>query len=75
LFSKELTSLIVSVLSSWQVIVVTLGVVVYVALVSNVARLYHNARPKPPRVRRPKKEKKEKEAVENADTDELGLEE
>jgi hypothetical protein len=75
LFSKELTSLIVSVLSSWQVLAVTLGLVVYIALVFNVARLYHKARPKPPRGKRSKKEKNEDEAAETADTDELGLEE
>jgi hypothetical protein len=75
LFSKELTSLIVSVLTSWQVIAVTLAIVVYAAIVSNVARLYRSARPKRPRFKRSKKEKNEKETVENAETDELGLEE
>jgi hypothetical protein len=75
LFSKELTSLIISVLTSWQVIAVTLGIAAYVAIVSNVARLYRSARPKPSRLKRPRKEKKEKEAAENAETDELGLEE
>jgi hypothetical protein len=75
LFSKELTSLIVSVLTSWQTIVVTLGIVVYIAIVSNVARLYGKARPKRPGIRRPRKEKKEKEAAEEAETDDLGLEE
>jgi hypothetical protein len=75
LFSKELTSLIISVLTSWQTIAVTLGIAVYVAIVSNVARLYGNARPKQPRIKRPRKEKKEKESVEKTDTDDLGLEE
>jgi hypothetical protein len=75
LFSKELTSLIVSVLTSWQVIAVTLGIAVYIAIVSNVARLYRSSRPKPPRVKRSGKAKKEKETVEETDADDLGLEE
>ncbi|MDR0597344.1 MAG: hypothetical protein LBG14_02440 [Treponema sp.] len=75
MFSKELTSLIISVLTSWQVIAVTLGIAVYIAIVSNAARLYHSARPKQPRVKRPGREKKGKETEENAETDELGLEE
>jgi hypothetical protein len=73
-FSKELTSLIVSVLTSWQVIAVTLGIVVYVAIVSNVARLYRSARPKASKVKR-SREKKEKETLEDVDMNELGLEE
>ena len=78
MFSKELISLIVRVLTSWQVLAVTLAVVVYVAIVSNVARLYRSARPKSPRVKRPRRAKKEKNseaAVEDTTTDELGLEE
>ena len=75
MFSKELTSLIVSVLTSWQVLAVTLGIVVYIALVSNVARLYRSARPKPPRLKKPGKRKKEQEAAEETDADDLGLEE
>jgi hypothetical protein len=74
LFSKELTDLVFSVLTSWQVIVVTLGIAVYIAIVSNVARLYRSARPKSPRITRTGKEKKEKEAVEETDADDLGLE-
>jgi hypothetical protein len=73
LFSKELTSLIVSVLTSWQVIAVALGIAVYIAIVSSVARLYRNVRPKSPRVKRPGKAKKEKETVEETDADDLGL--
>ena len=75
MFSRELASLIVSVLTSWQVIAVTLGIAVYIAIVSNVARLYRSARPKPPRFKKPGKEKKEKENAEETDTDALGLEE
>ena len=75
MFSKELTDLIISVLTSWQVLAATLGIAVYIAIVSRAARLYRSARPKTPRVKRFGKEKKEKETAENAETDELGLEE
>jgi Co/Zn/Cd efflux system component len=76
LFSKELNELIVDVLTSWQVIVVTLGIIIYIFIVSSVARLYRSARPKPLKEKKPKKEKREKkaEAVEEAgETDDLGL--
>jgi hypothetical protein len=73
LFSKELISLIIRVVTSWQVIAVTLGIVVYIAIVSNVARLYRRARPKRPKIKRPRKEKKTEAVEEDAGTDELGL--
>ncbi|MDR1249682.1 MAG: hypothetical protein LBK63_10300 [Treponema sp.] len=73
MFSDELTSLIVRVVTSWQVIAVTLGIVVYIAIVSNVARLYRSARPKPPKAKKPGKEKKTKTVAEDEDMDELGL--
>jgi hypothetical protein len=75
-FSKELIDLIVRVITSWQVIAVTLGIVAYAAIVSNVARLYRNSRPKP-RARnnlvKRKKEKAAPEADETDETDDLGL--
>jgi hypothetical protein len=75
-FSKELRELIFSVLTSWQVIVITLGIVIYIAIVNSVAQLYHSARPNEPKDSKPKKNKKAEEpAEEAAGTDELGLEE
>jgi hypothetical protein len=77
LFSKELTSLIIDVITSWQTLAITLGIVVYIAIVNNVARLYRSNRPKSSRIKKPKKEKKAKketEPVETVDMDDLGLE-
>jgi hypothetical protein len=74
LFSKELISLIIRVVTSWQVIAVTVGIVAYIAIVSNVARLYRRIRLKSPRDRKPRKEKKTKAAAEEeGGMDELGL--
>jgi hypothetical protein len=77
LFSKELIDLILRVVTSWQVIAVTLGIVAYIAIVSNVARLYRRVRPKPPGGGgKPRKERKKKAAAEEEEEggmDELGL--
>jgi flagellar biosynthesis/type III secretory pathway M-ring protein FliF/YscJ len=72
-FSRELNRLIVQVLTSWQVIVVTLGLIIYFFIVFSAARLYRSARPRPPRERKPKKAKQTEEAEETGDTDDLGL--
>jgi hypothetical protein len=74
LFSKELIDLIVRVVTSWQVIAVTLGIVGYIAIVSNVARLYRRIRPKPPGGKKPRRERRKKAvAEEEGGMDELGL--
>jgi hypothetical protein len=76
MFSTELNELIIAVITSWQVIVVTIGIVIYIAIVNSVARLYHSTRPKEPKSSKPKKTKKAEEpAEEKIGTDELGLEE
>jgi hypothetical protein len=73
--SDELKNLLGQVITSWQVLVVTGILIVYVFLVNYVARLYHRNRP----FSRPGK--KEKAAAEEAGTvepsvdDDLGLEE
>ena len=74
MFSAELKELIGRVLTSWQVIVVTVGIIIYIFIVSSAAQLYRSARPKVtkgPKGAKPKKEKKSKEVTE--DTDELAL--
>jgi Co/Zn/Cd efflux system component len=73
LFPKELNELIVDVLTSWEVLVVTVGIIVYVFIVSSVARLYRSARSKPPKEKKPKKEKKDEVVEEAGETDDLGL--
>ncbi|AEF84833.1 hypothetical protein TREPR_1181 [Treponema primitia ZAS-2] len=76
MFSKELSELIVNVLTSWQVIVVTIGIVIYLFIVFNVASVYRSSRPKTPKLPKGKKGKPEEvPAEEEGGVDELGLEE
>jgi hypothetical protein len=81
MFSPEIKDVLIQVLTSWQVILVTLVLVLYVFLVNYVARLYH--RPRSFSILPAKKAKKKKEpppaeegtaSAEGSD-DELGLEE
>jgi hypothetical protein len=44
LFSPELKSLLIQVITSWQVIVVTVVIILYFSLVSYVAKLYRSPR-------------------------------
>jgi hypothetical protein len=45
MFSKEMMVLLIRVIGSWQVIAVTIVFILYVFLVSYVARLYRRPRP------------------------------
>jgi len=78
MFSKEVFHLLGKVVSSWQVIVVTIALLVYLKLVfyAASARRAHTfdltARAKPTKV---KKEKPAKAAAASAEGDELGIEE
>jgi hypothetical protein len=79
---KEIAGLLIQLLSSWQVIAVTVVVFLYFYLVSYVARLYHRSSFSSMFASKPKK-KKQKSAPaepENAEgeessDDDLGLEE
>ena len=74
MFSEEVRNLLIQVITSWQVLAVTLVIIFYFFLVSYVARLYHR---RPRKAPLPKK-KKDKEQVEEPvldESDELGLEE
>jgi len=77
MFSKEIFNLLVKVVSSWQVIVATVALLIYLKLVFFVssarrARTFDlTARVKPVKA---KKEKPAKAAA-SAETDELGIEE
>ena len=57
MFSKEVMELLIQVIKSWQVIVVTVALILYITIVSYVARDYHR-----PRAARKPKVKKEKKA-------------
>jgi flagellar biosynthesis/type III secretory pathway M-ring protein FliF/YscJ len=80
MFSEELKTLLLRVITSWQVIAVTVVIVLYFFLVSYVARLYHSPRSsfrfaaKPKKVKEaapePQPEAEEGEAVDDED---LGL--
>jgi hypothetical protein len=78
MFSKELFGFLIKVITSWQIIAVTVCLIIYFTLVSYVARLYH------PRSSgsisfnsKPKKQKKAKpaELPESSNDEDLGLEE
>jgi hypothetical protein len=77
--SSELTALLVQVITSWQVISVTVAIVFYMSVVSYVARLYH--RPRAALKSKPKKQKAvppkgPEEVASGANVnEELGLEE
>ena len=65
MFSKELTELLLQVITSWQVIAVTIGLVLFMSLVSYVARRYHRpasvSKSKPKKVKPPPQPKEEKQ--------------
>jgi hypothetical protein len=79
-FSGSFFDLALQVVRSWQVIAVTVALVLYVFLINYVANIYHRRRVRPPK---PHKgdvmAESEAEAVEDdsssSDNDELGLEE
>ena len=78
MFSEEIRKLLVQVISSWQVITVTIVLIIYVALVKYVAKVYHS---RPNRILIPKIKRKKKTAGETpdaqgtGDSEDLGLEE
>jgi flagellar biosynthesis/type III secretory pathway M-ring protein FliF/YscJ len=83
MFSKEMINLLIRIITSWQVIAVTVAFILYVFLVSYVARLYRRPRsismfPAKPKFKKAKSpaasEEDGSETPETAD-DELGLEE
>ena len=79
MFEKEIFQLMKHVLTSWQVIAVSIALVIYLNIVFYVARAYHN--PRIGRIKIKKKKPKPDTAVvpqsesDESDNDELGLEE
>jgi hypothetical protein len=78
-FSGDFFAIALQVIRSWQVIFISVAVVIYIFLVSFVAKMYNSHRSRTPK---PKKEKAEAivDAAEDGDVsasgdDELGLEE
>ncbi|MDR2767253.1 MAG: hypothetical protein LBB82_02880 [Treponema sp.] len=79
MFTKEIFRFLLKVVSSWQVIAVTIVLILYFSLVSYVAKLYH-PRPefsfdsKAPRAKKQKNEAPPEE-LDAGGGDDLGLEE
>ena len=74
MFSEEVKNLLVEVITSWQVLAVTVVLIIYVFIVNSVARLHHRPRHLPlPRAA--KARSKSTEAPAPSEADELGLEE
>ena len=75
MFTKEMFGFLFKVITSWQIIVVTVVLVIYFSLVSYVARLYH--RPRRMDFSFSTKQKKEKlqtvQLPETSADDDLGL--
>jgi hypothetical protein len=79
MFSKELVQILIKVVTSWQVIFITIALAIFFSIVSHVARLHH--RSEFSFYSKQKKEKKVKNVppsaaeLESTDNDELDLEE
>ena len=70
---SEIRSLLVQVITSWQVIAVTLAVVLYIALLNYVTKTRRRKPPPPPKPMKIKPNKEEA-AEEQDDDNDLGLE-
>ena len=72
MFGAEVRDMLLQVMTSWQVLAVTIVIILYIFLVNYVAQVYHH---RPRKKKQPKKkvEKSEEEEIID-DNDELGLE-
>ena len=78
MFSEEIKRLLVQVITSWQVLAVTVVIIIYIFLVNFVARTYHRPRRlSMPRIKKRKTSEAPASSAPEAasDDDELGLEE
>jgi hypothetical protein len=78
MFKPEMLKLIVKVVSSWQVIAVTIVLVLYFMLVSYVARLHHRSKAfslVPKKKKKQKPEKVPETEISEEESDDLGLDE
>jgi hypothetical protein len=73
MFSGEVRKLLIQVISSWQVIAVTIVLIIYVSIVNYVARIHrrNSSRSGMPLI--PKEKKKKADKPIHTDTDDLGL--
>jgi hypothetical protein len=75
LFSDELKTLLIEVITSWQVLAVTGVLILYIFLVRYVARLYRRSRPLSFSSGKEKASGEDAKGVEPSADDDLGLEE
>jgi hypothetical protein len=75
LFNSELKSLLIEVITSWQILVVTGVLILYVFLVRYVARLHRVNRTLSPFPKKKKAAREEAKGIEPSADDDLGLEE
>jgi hypothetical protein len=87
MFSSEFFELLKQILASWQVIAVTVALVLYIYIVNYVSRSYHSPKVKKERVSKPKKaapapavkegdfDEEESGGSSESSNEELGLEE
>jgi hypothetical protein len=68
MFSEEVRKLLIQVISSWQVLAVTVVLVIYISLVNRAAKMNQRRRPPPAR-----KEKQKAQETVVSGTDDLGL--
>jgi hypothetical protein len=76
-FSGDFFAIALQVIRSWQVIFISVAVVIYIFLVSYVAKMYNSHRSRTPTVKKGKAEAvvETVEDGDGSDNDELGLEE
>ena len=77
MFNDEVKKMLIQVITSWQVLVVTVVLVIYIFLVNAVARIYHRRPPRQEPIQKAKPAPAEAPAPEavSTDSDDLGLEE
>jgi hypothetical protein len=76
MFTKELFGFLIKVITSWQIIVVTVCLIIYLSLVSYVASEYHpgsSGFSSNSRKSRPKKEKSAAADLPQSSDDDLGI--
>jgi hypothetical protein len=75
MFSSEIRRMLIQVITSWQVIAATVVVVIYIFIVSHVARIYNRKSRNSNTALIPKDKKKKEKSGASAPpvTDELGL--
>jgi energy-converting hydrogenase Eha subunit F len=75
MFSEEVRKLLAQVISSWQVLAVTVVLVIYVSLVNYTTKLHYRRSRGLPKPTPRKSKAKTSEPVTASESDELGLEE